>query len=1302
MSEKSSDSIRGTTLTLYNRFAELMLVVGLDENTGLVPARKDIVSTDADPDDLLNNIFDDEYEAQVLAAISASKALVFQPDLMEDPTYPPSPESIVTTNSFKTLRSQSEEFCLIKHKNAKPHRAVSVNPAVIKKRLANAESSSSNSKTVLDLPLSKDAIETITMFCFPDNAHVYQDKPDNNIHFLVLTDVSGNKTYASCLTFYKPYKLTKETNGTISYMLQDRRAKTTTDADIIYCYIPQCCVLVSKFPYFYAMKECLSCMISHVERDLEEMFQFLKDFTYTMTMSPVPPAGNVIVEMSVYNLSVSLYPSESPEKPVIDLPLHLTFLCFPVDELLKIFTAILCEERLVFVSFNYALLTTVMESFLYYILPFAWRFTYVPILSASSLELLEAPGTFMMGCHSKHLDVVEQVDGLVVVNIDEGTVTVNTSSEPTTPFSTLSFTSTLPDFHVLTSTSVIPNLPVEPTNLFKKICKRSKFQMELSDVQRPFYYDIEEERAFRMKKCLQFNTEISFAFLEMMVNLFRGTLSFMRIELRRFNRQQFIESVSEWDRPFYERVLNTDMFKQFLEDRLNEKADYWSDYEIRTKPYAKRVTGVQDGSPGTTNRHKMKSLMTKQVSITTFSSLAPRIFEVFRLPTLNDSISYSRNTMTMLNRALEECHNLSYKSSYLYLRGMFHAAEGNIEAALDDLLSLHSSNARLLPTDLVRKLMQLIPEVERDNMLKKKGVQHLTVLAQDLDHEKPGQRRPLVDKIPIPDSDLSLEDFVETVSLLEMATDYDTIQRLFLTLAQPHTLTHVEKYTFEVLKLCYEENQVQCEALTLPDECLQTNEIVLRVSNLIKTDFGMGRIVLTDKRLFFIKDVSNRYREIVKLRNISKLEKLQIHSFLMAVDVLVITDTDNKSKFTAWLKDERNCWAIIIDEMRAGKIVAEATKDYTAINQAIQNVLLVDAVIRSGRDERTTHHAHVAHVAETLCYFTNYMSEGRHNLPPDTVAALQHRVDPNVGQRERRTVEVLLYTPGCQSSDSQNSIPPRLWCGMGDGKVRVFDATNWVLERSFVQIKNTVSALLAVGEATVWAGSHGIYIIDTETISCNKTLTEHTEFVTDIALSKDGRHAYSSSVDGTIIKWEVQTLRRVRRIRLPDTRSLRSIKLYNNKLWCGTWRNIAVLDDNGSQLQTFTYTDTDTGKQVDLDCFEIFNDEIWAGCRRIGRVIVWDEKTTLLKHVITTDCRGIGCILEFGDKVWVATKDGKIYVYYTASKQLWKTIKAHDDAIRSLCAAEYRYIMSGAGSKDGKVAIWSPNVELHDSETAKR
>ena len=56
----------------------------------------------------------------------------------------------------------------------------------------------------------------------------------------------------------------------------------------------------------------------------------------------------------------------------------------------------------------------------------------------------------------------------------------------------------------------------------------------------------------------------------------------------------------------------------------------------------------------------------------------------------------------------------------------------------------------------------------------------------------------------------------------------------------------------------------------------------------------------------------------------------------------------------------------------------------------------------------------------------------------------------------------------------------------------------------------------------------------------------------------------------------------------------------------------------------------------------------------------------------------------------MGTKDGTVYIYTVTTRRLWKTIKAHEDAVRSLCAAESRYVMSGAGSKDGKVAIWSP------------
>jgi len=45
--------------------------------------------------------------------------------------------------------------------------------------------------------------------------------------------------------------------------------------------------------------------------------------------------------------------------------------------------------------------------------PFEWRYSFVPILTNEALELLEAPGTFMMGCHSVHIKEVEQVSYFV-------------------------------------------------------------------------------------------------------------------------------------------------------------------------------------------------------------------------------------------------------------------------------------------------------------------------------------------------------------------------------------------------------------------------------------------------------------------------------------------------------------------------------------------------------------------------------------------------------------------------------------------------------------------------------------------------------------------------------------------------------------------------------------------------------------------------------------------------------------------------------------------------------------------------
>lgn len=49
---------------------------------------------------------------------------------------------------------------------------------------------------------------------------------------------------------------------------------------------------------------------------------------------------------------------------------------------------------------------------------------------------------------------------------------------------------------------------------------------------------------------------------------------------------------------------------------------------------------------------------------------------------------------------------------------------------------------------------------------------------------------------------------------------------------------------------------------------------------------------------------------------------------------------------------------------------------------------------------------------------------------------------------------------------------------------------------------------------------------------------------------------------------------------------------------------------------------------------------------------------------------------------------GKIYVIDAKRKTVEKELVAHADAVKTLCSAEDRYVLSGSGSGEGKIAIW--------------
>lgn len=63
-------------------------------------------------------------------------------------------------------------------------------------------------------------------------------------------------------------------------------------------------------------------------------------------------------------------------------------------------------------------------------------------------------------------------------------------------------------------------------------------------------------------------------------------------------------------------------------------------------------------------------------------------------------------------------------------------------------------------------------------------------------------------------------------------------------------------------------------------------------------------------------------------------------------------------------------------------------------------------------------------------------------------------------------------------------------------------------------------------------------------------------------------------------------------------------------------------------------------------------------------------------------------------QVWVGSSGrlqgkskGKIYVV-SAERSVEKELVGHTDAVKALCSAEDRYVLSGSGKEEGKIAIW--------------
>ncbi|XP_070534995.1 DENN domain-containing protein 3-like isoform X2 [Ptychodera flava] len=1256
---------------LNNSLADMCVVVGMDADTGLKPVDDQPA---CDVRIQLDTLYTRAFDPQVLAAISGQVATFPQCGVIEN----------LETEQVADTHQQTRTKTLKKGGNRRSSKARRLS---VVQQLGVATTSSG--QQAVGLPMSNDTINGLIPLCLPDGGFVLQSAGEDRIHSLVLTDIMGTKSYAVCLTYYRSFSVKKESDDSYTMSLESAHPSLLVDGSQR-CYVPTCVVVMSKHPYFTVMKDCLSSLVPKLKENPEKLNELMKEFTQQITIVPIPPPGNLTISLKMNELPVIIRPPDEPGHPICDLYLHYPLLCFELDEVIEIITCILTQQRIVFISSDYSLLTPVMECFMMYILPFKWQYTYVPVLSYQLLDLIEAPGVFLMGCHSKYKERIEQIPGLIVANLDTGKVQKCPTLE-------------------------IPVMPELPTEVFGFGYSRAKRHFDLALLGHPTALSMEEMCKMKQEFTLQCQQVLRNSCMELMVVLFGDVSDYLVIAQHHFKRKEFLDAQSELDRDFYTKVIKTEMFNQFLRDRLAQKRDHYAIMEEKMRPVLKDNRGVvieqqafllsRKPSASHILRSRRQSLNFTESS-SSFRSLYSNQLPVdntvtFTLPPfqqyLHPGIFYER-CIVDLNRSIEDVKLPNHRASYLYLRGMLHVACNRPISGIEDFHNLAAADLRIFPSDVVSKILSNLNEEDKTRLNEKSFYKRAEVWRKISGKKENGPRKKVtMEPENIPQRPVNLEDFIKHIQLLEIASDRDAISRLFYSLSLGKA-QYVEPETFGMFYECWKESEIETNTVSIPDGELDGSECVLKVSSLIRTDHGTGRLILTQKRLFFLSDGKRKLKEVIRLRDIKQIEKIVFtHIFPPGVRALKITHKlESRSPYIASLKSERNTWYMLINEMWAGRAIADVQKDYQVIQQAAQNVLMIDAVIRSGESEETTHSSAVDLAAAHLCYYTKRRNEGMANLPIETTSALIHRVNPSNFDAEKATIEALLYTPGNRSEgDEDNS--PKLWCGLGNGKIRVFDASTWICESQFIEAKDRVCCLMSVKGQQVWAGSFDttIYIIDVASCTANKRLIDHTDFVSDMTKNQDQSIAYSTGLNGQIISWNTATLQKINMIDLQDVKTLIGIKWLAGNLWCCTKKDLRVLDSEGQILRKLEIPDG-SGYPISMESFLVTPDnKLWTACSRKGQLVCWNAETFERIGTLEVNCNGFSQMVYTQEKIWAGSKDGSkgskggmIHIFNTVKCSHEKELVAHSAAVRSMCTAEDRYVMTGSEGRDGKIAIW--------------
>ena len=382
---------------------------------------------------------------------------------------------------------------------------------------------------------------TIIDFIFPKDFELVKSKtrPDPIYYSVILDNPFYNADYCykyiGCLKIFEnlnTYKYLYDWSNKDNNENNNNNQKNEFDN----IYVPKCLCLASLHPNFNKFELILLALYNYYQVGSNDFFDIIIEKLICQT--PKIPRGIKKIELKIGEQNVDLSESLMNDYPPINVSLKLLFNKFNIKKIVDIYKLLLFETKMIFFSSKIADITHYIMCFTLLLRPFVYQYRILSILPKKYYFFLEDDNPSIFGVNEAYNPkffienklVINDNEPLCVVDLDNKTFYTNKVAE---------------------------KLPGIPDHLRDKLDKRT------------------EDYRKSKRKSVDKDEDYQEIFYRFMINLLLDYNKYFKQNSNEsyklddiFDIQGFINMQNNKEKEFYKKIINSQMFVNFVIKRL--------------------------------------------------------------------------------------------------------------------------------------------------------------------------------------------------------------------------------------------------------------------------------------------------------------------------------------------------------------------------------------------------------------------------------------------------------------------------------------------------------------------------------------------------------------------------------------------------------------------------------------------------------------------------------------------------------------------------------------------------------------